>query len=445
MEPRLPRGMRDILPDQMMLRRYVIRTFEEIFEVYGFEPLQTPALELRETLMGKYGPDAEKLIYDARHREGREELSLRYDLSVPLARVVAMYPNLPRPFKRYQIAPVWRAERPQKGRYREFYQCDADIVGTASMAADAEIIALIDEALARLGFRNFTVLINDRKLLTGLGRYSGVPEPLLGGLYRAIDKFDRLGLEGVREEMRRYGIPEAAAERMLDLLRVEGENAEVLEALARRMQEAEIPEGLEGIEELRTLIRFLEEMGVAPERYRISFTMVRGLEYYTGPIFETVVTEPKIGSITGGGRYDGLVGMFAKQSVPMTGTSFGIERIIDVIQELGMAPPDLPRTPIQVLVTVFDEPRMGASIALARAFRQAGLHTLLYFEPRRLEVQLRYAHQKGIPFVAIVGPDEAAQGAVTVRAMDSGEQRTLPPEEAARWIQNALGGGRDGG
>lgn len=445
MEPRLPRGMRDILPDQMMLRRYVIRTFEEIFEVYGFEPLQTPALELRETLMGKYGPDAEKLIYDARHREGREELSLRYDLSVPLARVVAMYPNLPRPFKRYQIAPVWRAERPQKGRYREFYQCDADIVGTASMAADAEIIALIDDALTRLGFRNFTVLINDRKLLTGLGRYSGVPEPLLGGLYRAIDKFDRLGLEGVREEMRRYGIPEVAAERMLDLLRVEGENTEVLEELARRMREAEIPEGLEGIEELRVLIRFLEEMGVPPARYRISFTMVRGLEYYTGPIFETVVTEPKIGSITGGGRYDGLVGLFAKQSVPMTGTSFGIERIIDVIQELGMAPPDLPRTPIQVLVTVFDEPRMGASIALARAFRQAGLRTLLYFEPRRLEVQLRYAHQKGIPFVAIVGPDEAAQGMVTVRAMDSGQQRTLPPGEAARWIQNALGGGRDGG
>jgi len=445
MEPRLPRGMRDILPEQMMLRRYVIRTFEEIFEAYGFEPLQTPALELRETLMGKYGPDAEKLIYDARHREGKEELSLRYDLSVPLARVVAMYPNLPRPFKRYQIAPVWRAERPQKGRYREFYQCDADIVGTSSMAADAEIIALIDEALTRLGFRNFTILLNDRKLLAGLGRYSGVPEPLLGSLYRAIDKFDRLGLEGVREEMRRYGIPEEVAGRMLELLRIEGENAEILEELTRRMQEAEIPEGLEGLRELQALLRFLEEMGVAPTRYRISFTMVRGLEYYTGPIFETVVTEPRIGSITGGGRYDGLVGLFAKQSVPMTGTSFGIERIIDVIQELGMAPADLPRTPIRVLVTVFDEPRMGASIALARAFRQAGLPTMLYFEPRRLEAQLRYAHQKGIPFVAILGPDEEARGMVTVREMGSGEQRTLPPEEAIRWIRNTLGGGRDGG
>ncbi len=445
MEPRLPRGMRDILPDQMMLRRYVIRTFEEIFEAYGFEPLQTPALELRETLMGKYGPDAEKLIYDARHREGKEELSLRYDLSVPLARVVAMYPNLPRPFKRYQIAPVWRAERPQKGRYREFYQCDADIVGTSSMAADAEIVALIEEALVRLGFRNFIIMLNDRKLLTGLGRYSGVPEPLLGSLYRAIDKFDRLGLEGVREEMRRYGIPEEAAGRMLELLRIEGDNAEILEELSRRMREAEIPEGLEGIQELQTLLRFLKEMGVAPEHYRISFTMVRGLEYYTGPIFETVVTEPKIGSITGGGRYDGLVGLFAKQSVPMTGTSFGIERIIDVIQELGMAPADLPRTPIQVLVTVFDEPRMGASLALTRTLRQAGLRTMLYFEPRRLEAQLRYAHQKGIPFVAILGPDEEAQGMVTVRDMKSGEQRTLPPEEAIRWIQATLGGRRDGG
>jgi histidyl-tRNA synthetase len=444
MEPRLPRGMRDILPEQMMLRRYVIRAFEEIFEAYGFEPLQTPALELRETLMGKYGPDAEKLIYDARHREGKEELSLRYDLSVPLARVVAMYPNLPRPFKRYQIAPVWRAERPQKGRYREFYQCDADIVGTSSMAADAEIISLIHEALTRLGFRNFVILLNDRKLLTGLGRYSGVPEPLLGSLYRAIDKFDRLGLEGVQEEMRRYGIPEEAIARMLELLRIEGDHAEILEELSRRMQAAEIPEGLEGIRELEALLRFVEAMGVPSERYRISFTMVRGLEYYTGPIFETVVTEPKIGSITGGGRYDGLVGLFARQSVPMTGTSFGIERIIDVIQELGMAPPDLPRTPVQVLVTVFDEPRMGASIALAQAFRRAGLKVMLYFEPRRLEAQLRYAHQKGIPFVAILGPDEEARGVVTVRDMGSGEQRTLPPEEAARWIRQSLGGKGDG-
>jgi histidyl-tRNA synthetase len=444
MEPRLPRGMRDILPEQMMLRRYVIRAFEEIFEAYGFEPLQTPALELRETLMGKYGPDAEKLIYDARHREGKEELSLRYDLSVPLARVVAMYPNLPRPFKRYQIAPVWRAERPQKGRYREFYQCDADIVGTSSMAADAEIISLIHEALTRLGFRNFVILLNDRKLLTGLGRYSGVPEPLLGSLYRAIDKSDRLGLEGVQEEMRRYGIPEEAIARMLELLRIEGDHAEILGELSRRMQAAEIPEGLEGIRELEALLRFVEAMGVPSERYRISFTMVRGLEYYTGPIFETVVTEPKIGSITGGGRYDGLVGLFARQSVPMTGTSFGIERIIDVIQELGMAPPDLPRTPVQVLVTVFDEPRMGASIALAQAFRRAGLKVMLYFEPRRLEAQLRYAHQKGIPFVAILGPDEEARGVVTVRDMGSGEQRTLPPEEAARWIRQSLGGKGDG-
>jgi histidyl-tRNA synthetase len=436
--------MRDILPEQMMLRRYVIRAFEEIFEAYGFEPLQTPALELRETLMGKYGPDAEKLIYDAHHREGKEELSLRYDLSVPLARVVAMYPNLPRPFKRYQIAPVWRAERPQKGRYREFYQCDADIVGTSSMAADAEIISLIHEALTRLGFRNFVILLNDRKLLTGLGRYSGVPEPLLGSLYRAIDKFDRLGLEGVQEEMRRYGIPEEAIARMLELLRIEGDHAEILGELSRRMQAAEIPEGLEGIRELEALLRFVEAMGVPSERYRISFTMVRGLEYYTGPIFETVVTEPKIGSITGGGRYDGLVGLFARQSVPMTGTSFGIERIIDVIQELGMAPPDLPRTLVQVLVTVFDEPRMGASIALAQAFRRAGLKVMLYFEPRRLEAQLRYAHQKGIPFVAILGPDEEARGVVTVRDMGSGEQRTLPPEEAARWIRQSLGGKGDG-
>ena len=445
MEPRLPRGMRDILPDQMMLRRYVIRTFERIFEAYGFEPLHTPALELRETLMGKYGPDAEKLIYDAQHQEGKEALSLRYDLSVPLARVVAMYPHLPKPFKRYQIAPVWRAERPQKGRYREFYQCDADIVGTTSMAADAEIVALIDEALTRLGFHNFVILINDRKLLAGLGLFSGVPEPLLGQLYRAIDKFERLGMEGVQEEMRRYGIPEEVIRRMAGLLAIQGEGREVLQALAREMAAAEIPEAMEGLRELEALLGFLDQMGVPPQHYRISFTMVRGLEYYTGPIFETVVTEPKIGSITGGGRYDGLVGLFAKQSVPMTGTSFGIERIIDVIEELGMAPAGLRRTPVEILVTVFDEERMGASIATARALRQAGLNTMLYFEPRRLEAQLRYAHHKGIPFVVFVGPDEVARGMITARAMDTGEQRTLPVAEAVRWIQSVLGGGTDGG
>ena len=213
--PRLPRGMRDILPQKMLQRQYVIGAIEKIFQRFGFEPLQTPVLELRETLMGKYGDDAEKLIYDAKHREGKEDLSLRYDLTVPLTRVVAMYPELVKPFKRYQIAPVWRAERPQKGRYREFYQCDADIVGVKGMIADAEIISLAATALRRLGFCDFLVQINNRKILNGIGIYAGVPEELLGGLYRSIDKLDKIGLDGVRDELATNRIPAAVIDRMM--------------------------------------------------------------------------------------------------------------------------------------------------------------------------------------------------------------------------------------
>src|SRR5581483_2761764 len=348
-EPRLPRGMRDIIPQKMLQRRYVMRVIENVFERFGFEPLQTPALELAQTLLGKYGPDAEKLIYDARHREGKEDLALRYDLSVPLSRVVAMNPQLVKPFKRYQIAPVWRAERPQKGRYREFYQCDADIVGTASMLADAEIIAMIFVILSELGFQEFVTKLNNRKILTALGEYSGVPPALLGGLYRALDKLDKIGREGVREEMLKNEIPSDAAEKILDLIALPVDD---LEGWREKLRE--YPLGAQGIAELQELLQFTRALGVNPARLQVDLTMVRGLEYYTGPIFETVVTEPKIGSLTGGGRYDGLIGLFSKTSLPATGTTIGIERIIDVMDELQMFPPNLGKTVTQVLVTVFD-------------------------------------------------------------------------------------------
>src|SRR5574341_946240 len=217
-QPRVPRGMRDILPDKMLLRQYVIGEVERVFQRFGFEPLQTPVLELSETLMGKYGEDAEKLIYDARHREGKEDLSLRYDLTVPLTRIVAMYPELVKPFKRYQIAPVWRAERPQKGRYREFYQCDVDIVGSKSMLADAEVVNVIYSVLKQLGFKSFVIRINNRKILTGIGRYSGVPAQMLGDLYRSIDKLEKIGREGVREEMKQNKISTKVIEKMLGVI-----------------------------------------------------------------------------------------------------------------------------------------------------------------------------------------------------------------------------------
>lgn len=429
-EPRLPRGMRDIVPQKMLQRRYVMRVIENVFERFGFEPLQTPALELAETLLGKQGVEAEKLMYEARHREGKEELMLRYDLTVPLARVVAMNPQLAKPFKRYQIAPVWRAERPQKGRYREFYQCDADIVGTSSMLADAEIIAMIFTVLNELGFREFVTKLNNRQVLTAFGEYAGVPASLLGGLYRAIDKLEKIGRDNVREEMVKNDIPSASADKILELVTQPTNDL----ALLRQALRAQ-PRGLQGIDELEQVLQFTRDMGVNPARVQVDLTMVRGLEYYTGPIFETVVTEPKIGSLTGGGRYDNLIGMFGKTSLPTTGTSFGIERIIDVMDELQMFPPNLGKTVTQVLVTVFDAAQRAASIALTSELRAAGVNAEVWYDLDGLGKQLKYAAARGIPLAILVGPDEAAAGVVTLRDLTSGEQMQVARGAAAKYLQ----------
>ena len=436
--PRLPRGMRDILPDKMILRQYVEGVIREVFESFGFEPLSTPAVELAETLMGKYGPDAEKLIYDVRHREGKEELALRYDLSVPLARVAAMYPELPRPFKRYQIAPVWRAERPQKGRFREFWQCDVDTVGTESILADAEILNMIYEILRRLGFSHYVIRINDRKILKGIGRFVGLQGELLAGLYRSIDKLDKIGLEGVNEELQRNGIPQSEIDRMMDLLRIQGDQSAILVELRRQLSGD--PEALEGIQEMEQVVGALRDAGVPAENYHVDFAMVRGLEYYTGPIFETVVEEPKIGSITGGGRFDGLVGLFSKQSLPATGTTIGIERIIVVMEELGMYPPQLGKTVSQVLMSVFNPDTLSESLKLASELRRAGLKVEQYMGNKGVGDQIRYALKRGIPYVAIVGPDEAAAGRVVLRRLDQNTQQEVAREQAVQQIKDWLAG-----
>jgi histidyl-tRNA synthetase len=432
-QPRVPRGMRDILPQKMLLRQYVIGQVEKVFQRFGFEPLQTPVLELRETLMGKFGPDAEKLIYDAQHREGKEELSLRYDLTVPLTRVVAMYPELVKPFKRYQIAPVWRAERPQKGRYREFYQCDVDIVGTKSMLADAEIVTMIYNVLKQLGFKTFVTKINNRKILTGIGQYAGVPSELVGGLYRSIDKLEKIGVEAVREELAQNQITGDAIEKIMRLVALPansfGELREMLGA---------VPIGLEGLGELEELAAYLSDSSVPRENYQFDFAMVRGLAYYTGPIYETAVTEPKIGSLTGGGRYDELIGLFSNQSLPVTGTSFGIERIIDVMDELAMYPANVGKTVTQVLVTVFNRDLISTSIRLANELRAAGVNVELALDADGLGKQLKYAAAKAIPFALIVGPDENAAQKATLRDLVSGEQVVVTQSEVGRLLGKKL-------
>ena len=436
--PRVPRGMRDILPEQMIRRQYVIDVIRDVFEEFGFEPLQTPALELSEVLTGKYGPDAEKLIYQAGHVGGKEDISLRYDLSVPLCRVVAMHPQLPKPFKRYQIDPVWRAERPQKGRYRQFFQCDADTVGTESMLADAENVNLIYQVLTRLGFEQFEVNINDRKLITGIGQFAGVPEEQLGGLYRSIDKLDKIGLSGVRDELAENQIPEPVIEKLLALLQIEGDPATVLNALSEQLGDSEI--ATEGIAELEELNSYLTTLGVPDKFYRMNVSMVRGLEYYTGPIYETVVEEPKIGSITGGGRYDELIGSFSKQGYPATGTSFGIERIIDVMEEFDMFPTTVGKTVTQVLVTVFDAELAQESLKLATLLRQNGIRTEVYSRPTRLSTQIKYADTKGIPYAVILGSDELEMGSVAIRNLASREQQVVPRETLVEHIQRWIDG-----
>ena len=432
-KPRVPRGMRDILPEQMIRRQYVIDVIRGVFEEFGFEPLQTPALELSEILTGKYGPDAEKLIYQAGHVGGKEDISLRYDLSVPLCRVVAMHPQLPKPFKRYQIDPVWRAERPQKGRYRQFFQCDADTVGTESMLADAENVNLIYQVLTRLGFKQFEININDRKLITGIGQFAGVPAEQLGGLYRSIDKLDKIGLSGVRAELAENHISEPVIEKLLALLQIQGDAETVLSALSEQLGDSEVAH--EGIADLEELNGYLATLGVPEEFYKINVSMVRGLEYYTGPIYETVVEEPKIGSITGGGRYDELIGSFSRQSYPATGTSFGIERIIDVMEEFDMFPSAVGKTVTQVLVTVFDAELAPESLKLATLLRQEGIRTEVYCRPTRISTQMKYADNKGIPYAVILGSDEVEAGTVAVRDLASREQQVIPREKLVAHIQ----------
>jgi histidyl-tRNA synthetase len=433
-KPRLPRGMRDILPRKMILRQYVIEVIQEVFEQFGYEPLSTPAVELHDTLTGKYGPDAERMIYDVGRKGGKEKLALRYDLSVPLSRVVAMYPDLQKPFKRYQISPVWRGERPGKGRYREFYQCDVDTVGSASMLADAELLNITNEVLTRLGFQEFVMKINNRKILTGIGQFAGVPQQLLGGLYRSIDKLEKIGPGGVRQELRDNQIPDDVIEKLLGLLQVTGDDEAILAELRERL--AEYPIALEGITELDEMLRYLDDLGIPTERYEVDFSMVRGLGYYTGPIYETVVQEPRIGSISGGGRYDELIGMFSDISYPATGTSFGIERMIDAMEELDMFPPEVGTTISVVLVTIFDEARIGASLQVANELRKAGLNTELHFENDPLGDQIRYALKKGIPYIVIVGPDEMAANKVTIRNLPLKEQRTVERQIMAATIKD---------
>jgi histidyl-tRNA synthetase len=436
-KPSLPKGLRDFLPRDMLKREYVFGVIQDVFQLYGFEPIQTPTMERHETLFGKYGEDAENLIYSASHQRSKEELAMRYDLTVPLARVVAQYENdLSFPFKRYHIAPVWRGERPQKGRYREFYQCDADIVGVSEMTADAEIVSMLVTVFKRLGFPEFTVKINNRKLLTAIGAYSGVPDEQLPDLYRSVDKFDKIGAGGVEKELVERGIAADVVKRMIDLITQRQPGTASLDYLETTLGDA--PGAADGIRELRELAAGLDALNVDTDGYEFDFTMVRGLGYYTGPIFETVITEPDLGSISGGGRYDELIGMFRRESMPTTGTSFGIERIIDLMDALDLYPSHIADTVVQAMVLVFNEDVRPACTQIASELRQAGIRTELYLQDKHMSKQFKHADRKGIPVAVIAGPDEIAAGQVTLRRLRDGEEITVERAEMASALKNLL-------
>jgi len=436
--PRPPKGFRDFLPADMLKRNYVFGIITDTFHRFGFEPLQTPIVELSETLYGKYGEEAENLIFNVKHgRSDKDELSLRYDLTVPLARVVAQYEGeLTFPFKRYQIAPVFRGERPQKGRYREFYQCDADIVGIANRSADAELVALKVMALKRLGFPQFSVKINHRQLLTAIGNYSGVPKDQLPNLYRSVDKFDKIGAEGVEKELVTRGIDADVVKRMMSLIVNQQVGADNLDYLDEVL--GHVPQAQNSIKELREMAGYLDVMGVPTDHYAFDLTMVRGLGYYTGPIFETVITEPNLGSISGGGRYDDLIGIFRKDSLPTTGTSFGIERILVLMDELNLYPAHIGGTVVDVLVTVLDESLRTESMRLAAELREAGVNTELVMDDKKLGKQIAYADKKKIPLIAIIGEDEIKAELVKVKQLTSGEEMMLSRANFIQSIQALL-------
>jgi histidyl-tRNA synthetase len=417
----LPKGTRDLMPGTMNRRLMVIRTVREIFSRYGFEPLETPAFERIETLTGKYGDDGEKLMFRILKRgeggtKGQVDLALRYDLTVPLARVMAMNPGIPLPFKRSQIQPVWRADRPQKGRYREFYQCDVDTIGTESPIADAECIAVVHDSLTALGLTDFTIRVNHRQLLHALALAIGA-ENQETSMLQALDKLDKLGRAGVEKELIERGFSSQQASSLWSYL-----------------DGAPIPGAAEAEAHLRTILGLALDLGVDPDRVKLDRTLARGLDYYTGPVFEAVLNGDYSGSIAGGGRYDGLISMFSgKDDVPAVGVSLGIERIFMLMEEMGLMP--AASTSTQVWATVFSEDTRTATLEAASLLRQAGVRVQVSTRVGKLGRQLKDANNRGVPFALVCGPDEAAAGTVVLKNLTTGEQISGPPEQVVREFQ----------
>ena len=427
-KPSIPKGTRDFSPLEMARRNYIFNTIQSVFSLYGFQQIETPAMENIGTLMGKYGEEGDKLLFRIQNSGEKSasapEKGLRYDLTVPFARYVVQHrENIQFPFKRYQIQPVWRADRPQKGRYREFYQCDVDVIGTNSLVCELELIQIVEEVYRRLGI-NVCLHINNRKVLAGIAEIIGQPEKIID-ITVAIDKLDKIGIENVNKELTEKGLPQEAIEALQPILHLSGTTADKLAALRTILASSEI--GTQGVDELDQLFALIQGAEVKLN-IELDLCLARGLNYYTGAIFEVKALDVQMGSITGGGRYDNLTGIFGMPNVSGIGISFGADRIYDVLTELNLYPASL-QSSTQLLFATFGQEELTYALSWAKALREQKIAVEVYPEPTKMKKQMGYADTKQIPFVAIVGGDEMAQNKVMLKNMLSGEQKLVSIEE----------------
>lgn len=450
-KPSIPKGTRDFGPVEMAKRNYIFNTIREVYALYGFRQIETPAMENLSTLMGKYGEEGDKLLFkilnsgDFRSGISAEDYSsdsaarlaarfcekgLRYDLTVPFARYVVQHRDeLQMPFKRFQIQPVWRADRPQKGRYREFYQCDADVVGSDSLLNEVELMQIVDEVFTRFGIR-VCIKINNRKILTGIAEIIGEADKIVD-ITVAIDKLDKIGLDKVNDELRAVGLSEEAVEKLQPIIALSGSNEEKLETMRRVLAESET--GLKGVEEVAFVLETLKNSQLHDE-IELDLTLARGLNYYTGCIFEVKALDVQIGSITGGGRYDNLTGIFGMPGLSGVGISFGADRIYDVLGQLDLYPQET-QSGVQLLFINFGAAEAAHCLRLAAQARLTGIATEVYPDSVKMKKQMSYANAHNVPFVALVGETEMAEGRITLKNMTTGEQQSLTIEEAVKAIK----------
>ena len=446
-KPSIPKGTRDFGPQEMARRNYIFDTIRQVYQLYGFQQIETPAMETLQTLMGKYGEEGDKLLFkvlnsgdflqkvsDAELQERNSlhlaarlcEKGLRYDLTVPFARYVVMHRDeLQLPFKRYQMQPVWRADRPQKGRYREFWQFDGDIVGSDSLLNEVELMQIVDTVFKRFGVR-VEIKINNRKILSGIAEVIGAADKIVD-ITVAIDKLDKIGLDNVNQELRDNGLTEEQIARLQPIITLQGSNAEKLDTIANVLAESET--GMKGVEETRFILSKL------PSILSLDLTLARGLNYYTGAIFEVKALDVEIGSITGGGRYDNLTGIFGMPGISGVGISFGVDRIYDVLNALDAYPKDAVNG-TQLLFINFGEKESDYCLPLVEKARQAGIRTEMYPDAAKMKKQMNYANAKQIAFVALAGENEMAEGKITLKNMETGEQQLVTIDETITSILN---------